>query len=450
MAARLLPLDEAAKYLGISPEELTAMRSRNEIYGYRDGSSWKFKQDELDRVKSERQSGSGIGSSPSLGGSGRIEPDIEELSELVSEEGLGQSAVGGSTIIGKDGLPTGGESDIQLTGSHKGSNLSAMSDVELVGSGMGSDVQLVGSGLGSDVGLGGSGKQRGSDKDLPSLSAAESDLRLTDSIDVGSDLNLGEGSGKGSGKRGGSTKIPAGAGSDEFAVGSDIGVGSGLNLGEDDGDLVLGGPGSDVTLGAADSGINLAGVKDSGLSLDEQPLELAGGSHVESLELGEDESSSVSLAETADPEMATQLKADDDFLLTPVEETGEGDTDSGSQVIALDTDEFDQTAPTMLGGNLAAPLLEEEGQPMGGVDMAGAGVGPGYAPLGGVAPTMAPMIGEAPETPYTIWNVLLLLPPFIALAICGMMMVDVLRNMWSWDQPYTLNSSLIEAILPKQ
>jgi len=53
--ANYVSLDEAAKILGISSDELVEMRSRGEIFGYRDGASWKFKQEEIDRVQSERE-----------------------------------------------------------------------------------------------------------------------------------------------------------------------------------------------------------------------------------------------------------------------------------------------------------------------------------------------------------------------------------------------------------
>jgi excisionase family DNA binding protein len=43
MARKLVPLDEAAKQLSLSPDELNEMRQNGEIYGYRDGASWKFK-----------------------------------------------------------------------------------------------------------------------------------------------------------------------------------------------------------------------------------------------------------------------------------------------------------------------------------------------------------------------------------------------------------------------
>ena len=51
--SNLIPMDEAAKMLGMSVEQLTELRSNNEIFGYRDGSNWKFKLSELERVAQE-------------------------------------------------------------------------------------------------------------------------------------------------------------------------------------------------------------------------------------------------------------------------------------------------------------------------------------------------------------------------------------------------------------
>jgi len=33
------------------------------------------------------------------------------------------------------------------------------------------------------------------------------------------------------------------------------------------------------------------------------------------------------------------------------------------------------------------------------------------------------------------------------LMLCGMMMFDLLRTMWSWNEPYSINSSLMDTIL---
>ena len=84
----------------------------------------------------------------------------------------------------------------------------------------------------------------------------------------------------------------------------------------------------------------------------EQPLEL-GGSAVELLELGE-----------ADMAGATQLKSDDDFLLTPVQEDVVPDeSDSGSQVIALDSEEdLSSGAFAPASSGMVAMLEEDTGE----------------------------------------------------------------------------------------
>jgi hypothetical protein len=51
------------------------------------------------------------------------------------------------------------------------------------------------------------------------------------------------------------------------------------------------------------------------------------------------------------------------------------------------------------------------------------------------------------EAPYTVWNVVSLSACALVLAMCGLMMFDLVRNMWSWDSPYSLNSWLADTIL---
>lgn len=400
MAANLLELNEAAAKLGISPEQLIEMRSRGEIYGYRDGGSWKFKEDEVERVLADR-----------AGGGSAIGGDLDDLikpmsldddsgddlsSILVSEQELGKSAEStSSTIIGKSAEPASGgtDSDIMLAASD--STKGSVSDVQLVSPGSdlnlaaASDVQLVG---GSDLKLtdeGGTGKQSGSDVTL------------------------------GSGKL-------------------DFATDSALDLGDDD--LVLGGSGigSDVTLGGGDSGINIASPADSGLSL-EEPLDLMGGSSVEgAFELPEDDDV-ISLSDNlADPDEATQLKADEEFLLSPGGDLGGDESDSGSQVIALeDSEAFDENADTMLRPNQPALVVEDAG----GFEAIGAG--------GGVSPAMSQqyMMTAAPEAPYSIWNVLGLLCCVLVLAVTGMLLTDLMRNMWAFDTERVVSTGLMDSLL---
>lgn len=50
MAAKYIELKQAAELLGVSEDKLNDMRLRGDILAVRDGSSWKFKEDELQRV----------------------------------------------------------------------------------------------------------------------------------------------------------------------------------------------------------------------------------------------------------------------------------------------------------------------------------------------------------------------------------------------------------------
>jgi hypothetical protein len=51
------------------------------------------------------------------------------------------------------------------------------------------------------------------------------------------------------------------------------------------------------------------------------------------------------------------------------------------------------------------------------------------------------------ETSFSTWNIVGLACCTLLLAISGMMMIDLLRNIWSWSEPYSLNSSLIDGVL---
>lgn len=404
-------LEKTAELLGLSSADVNRLRERNELRGFRDGSDWKFKAEDVEtfaqKLKADQESSSGDEASDSDG-------DV-----LLSEHELGQSDPGasGTVIGGPNDKVAAADSDVKL----------AESDIKLTGS----DIKLGGSeidpaGVGQDVGTldSGSGLSDFEELDL----TLDEDLTLEDSQLVSQATEA---------------KADDGSAVDLSAAGEGLA----------DDDLVLGGSGSgsDITIGG-DSGISLVDPADSGLSL-EAPLELGGGE--ESLELGEDDM--ITLSEQADTESPTELKTDGDFLLTPMDDgSGDEDSESGSQVIALDPESSDEAA-TMIGSMpAAAPMLDEDlGADAGmGMDMAGGmslDVAEG-APLG--APqNMAggPMLMDAsaalPEAPYSVWNILALALCAIFLVLSGMMMYDLVRNMWSWDTPYPVNSSLMDAIL---
>ena len=420
--AKLIELQEAAKMLGISPDELTEMRSRNEIFGYRDGASWKFKMAEIERVAEEKglTLGAGDGATPESDELVEVSLDDDDGGEsdsiLVSDEELGQSDdTTASTIIGEaDDLIPSGESDLQIDG---GSELRLVSDSK---SGVSSDIELS---IGSDDVLAGQEQEPGpSDTaNLESPSSSEIGDELSLSSDSGSlELSLDDLSDSGSELRLGDSQVSASGAS---------GFGSAIDLDLDDDDLVLGSgsSGSDITSGAGDSGINLANPSDSGLSL-EEPVDMAEGSGGELLELGEDD-----MIEVQDA-AGEELPADDDFLLTPVEDGMDEEADSGSQVIALDTEEFDDSAAQML--TEADQGLEEET-----IEFTDAET-PALVPAAAAA-----VSAESQEAPYTIWNVLSLFFIVVFLGFTGILMLDLMNNIWSWQSNYSFNSRIMEAIL---
>jgi hypothetical protein len=135
------------------------------------------------------------------------------------------------------------------------------------------------------------------------------------------------------------------------------------------------------------------------------------------------------------------LQVEDDFQLTPMsDKMKELEGDSSSQVIALDADLGD------LGGE--APVFDEAGldaEAEEGVmlaeDFGGAPAGElgmGYAPAAAVA---------AGEFPYSVPNILALTGVTLLLVVAGLMMLDIFRNIWSWQDGYAVNSSLLDALL---
>ncbi|NUQ62775.1 MAG: helix-turn-helix domain-containing protein [Pirellulales bacterium] len=382
MAQKFYNLDKAAEMIGIPPAELNRLRERNEVRAYRDGADWKFKVEDIENLLAERKKKK------------RAQSASEETDDvLLSDLELEGPDEGSGTVIGPTEGAAGAESDIQLASE--------------------SDLRLA-------------EPSKPAKKPAPAASTGSEDLDLT----LDEDLTFEDSRISLQNKVGGK---PAG----DSAV--ELGVEGGL---EDD-DLVLGGgsgSGSDITIGG-DSGISLVDPTDSGLSL-EEPIEFSTADE-ESLELGEDDM--LTFREDTDTESPTELKADDDFLLTPLEDTADEDSESGSQVIALDS-EADAGATVVAAGPSMAAMLDE--------DLSGApDIGLG-APMAGFTPALRPDavpvpagVGYVPEAPYSAGVVVAMGFCVLLLAFAGMMSFDLLRNMWSWQEPYTFNSSLMDMVL---
>lgn len=430
MAGKFVDVKEAATMIGVSPEELVEMRSRGDIFGYRDGASWKFKTEEVERVVRERGVEARGGDSAVLTGNDdefenlitglsskilaeKAQEESESGSVLISEEQLGVSTTGQSTIIGKGLAPAeakASDSDLRLADD---------SGKELLTPG-------------------------GSDK---LLEAPGSILKEPSASDVlhGSDIKPAGGSGTGDmplQKPGSTGGLELG---ENLALGDegDLEIGSSDSVLDDEirpkkGSAIGSAVGSDVTLGTGDSGINIASPADSGLSLEEEPIDL-GGSGVESLELPEDEEV-IAAGADADLDQPTQ-KADNEFLLSAAEGMPDDESDSGSQVIALeDSESFDQDAATMIKTDQGAALADDAFQPVeveeaGAVAEAGAAGQPVYVQT------------AVAEAPYSVWNVISLGLVAGMLALSGMMMVDVIFNMWSFNEPSSISTGIMDSFM---
>ena len=79
MPPRLIELKAAAEMLGLSADDLNEFRSQNEIFGYRDGATWKFKIDEIERFAQSRGIHVGPERGPTAEGGSGIDADLEEL-----------------------------------------------------------------------------------------------------------------------------------------------------------------------------------------------------------------------------------------------------------------------------------------------------------------------------------------------------------------------------------
>jgi excisionase family DNA binding protein len=387
MAQKFYNVEKAAELLGVTPDEINQMRERQELHGYRDGTDWKFKAEEVEQLAQQA-----------------APPTDEQSDVLLSEVELGQSDIGSSgTVIGP---PPVGEGEPKESGVD-----SAVTGFENL-----------------DMALEDSQADMALEPSTPAGSPpADSTVELSGEALEDDDLVLG---------------------------GSDAKSGSGS--------------GSDITIGG-DSGISLVDPTDSGLSL-EEPLDLAGGSEG-SLALGD--SDLLSLGESSSNALS-DLGADSDFLLTPADDSGAGeDSESASQVIALDGEKpadaavvsdlggmsdiggisdlgamSDVSMPPMLDADLSAELTPAETSPLeaaGAVAAPLAGAPQDYAAAGPVATAMPS--AALPEAPYSIWNILSLAGCTLILVFIGMMMCDLMRNMWSWDGALPVNSTLMDWIL---
>lgn len=517
MPQKFISLADAAKQLGVSVDRLNQLREAGKARAFRDGAGWKFKEEEVQRISSEVLT---AGQEQDSGDEDvrDMEPEPLELepeeseSILLNEADLGESESGSSsTIIGKededDEPASEQDSDLELS-SEPGKEDAADDGSEIVleleggdtntGDDLGLDVDgshvfsedAGGSGVlesaetdpGSrfedldvlDIDLESEASQIGSASSKPPQETAPSETPPPADTEGDSSLILED---QGSEVQGSETETereeekkeqeqPASVAAQEPpAANKSEPEDSSIDLADDEDDeLVLGeGSGSDITLSSEQSGIQLVDASDTGIALDDVPLEL-GGSSAESPPADSDESLSLAEDSKTKAEPESEPDIEDSVVLSAMGESRDSSQDSGSQVVALDLEEseFDETGATMLGGEsalgsgidfgsgamssgigsqLELPAGESAPSMLDEESTASAAAAPAAAPA---ATAAGPVVAQGQ---YSAWNLVFLGICCLLLLLCGFMMFDLLRSIWSWKEPFALNSALMDAIL---
>ena len=455
--SNLIPMDEAAKMLGMSVEQLTELRSNNEIFGYRDGSNWKFKLSELERVAQEMGISMAAGDvidEPLNESSGSGFDMTESSKDMIIDDdsssgSLGEMADSGEYIedssveLFQNPLsqqPGSGDSSINLADDEDAITLDDSGRLE-DDTAKGEEIAASDKDVIEDDELSfGSSSLKLASESSKKIAADSDDASVLDE-----DVEKGE-SASDTGKMMGLEDEDLLMSeddlfSDELSIADSSSFEDSADLSSDfvdSSDMVLEDSDSstEIKLEANESGINLS-ANESGISLADEPLEL-GGSDIDSLELPEEDEMIV-LEDAAGPDEAT-LMQEDDFNLTPLEASLEDDESSGSQVIALEDSEIyaDESEGTILGEEdfEAQPALIDDSMGAGFYDEAG--MMPGQM--------MAPAAAALPEAPYTTWQVVSL-GLVAALLLAGSMVAyNLCQNMWM-PEDQIIGSSVLNFFL---
>jgi hypothetical protein len=212
-----------------------------------------------------------------------------------------------------------------------------------------------------------------------------------------------------------------------------------MPLQEDEDELVLG-TGSDVQL-AADSNINLVSPSDSGLSLDDEPLDLA-GSGISGLDLGS-EGSGIKKPSASGSGSLVDFQQDQEFQLSP-SNAADSDDDSGSQVIELeDSADFGDGAVALpTSGSLDDLAADLGGGGLGAGALAGGGLGMEEVAAAGPA-----VVRATPEIPFSMLQVGALLSILLLMGLAGILVTDIVRNLWAWSDSDNLTSGFTQMVI---
>lgn len=426
MSKKYLSLEEAAESLGVSSDDLKRLREKGEIRGFADRATWKFRQEDIDEYRRRMNPDS----APEV----PIMAD-DDSSILIGEEPVSDDSASDVRLILDDELTDDSEPEVPVMVSDE-----SVSDVQMIsdeGQGSDSDVKLVGDGSGSDSDV----------RIVPDESASHilADDSLTDE------------------------------------EGLTLAAGSSILGGEADSGISLEAADSGISLEAADSGISLESL-DSGINL----------THHDSAEFNlDDDDSGISLSDEDHPQ-ATQamdaLGSDEDLDDTRFElETAgsseyeisglgeeEDDSDDTSVLLLDDEDESDAGSRTVVGAgdieeetfDLGEDAVDEFGEDdlevapdvlgeddeldeLDVFDAVDEDFETDFEEAGSAGEFAAPVAMGVRAPVEVEWGAGTFAGVAIAsvlMALCGVIMIDLVRSMWSFEQPAHFSGPILEMI----
>ncbi|MDR1383420.1 MAG: helix-turn-helix domain-containing protein [Planctomycetaceae bacterium] len=450
-------LERAAEVLQLSPGEVNSLREQGKIRGFRDGSNWKFNREDVENYafsKAKEKKANPFGLENDL-----LNENKDDFLTSENEQELPIMTAGSSTFeefvgsfaelnINQENPPQPVMTDTNFNDDEDG--LTLVSDEQ-------TDDLMLDDGI---IPLAGE-----SERPADVLDLTEEKPKSDSGIHLAGDSAI--------------SLLDGSSGSGIDLTKSDSG-----NRIFDDDDMVIGGSGSGSGINlAGESGISLLdAAADSGFSLGEE----AGGSDA-ILRLSPDDDIISLTDDEVDPDTATefstegdfQLQADDDLFTTD-------DSESSSQVIAVEGDfaneidifssiadepskpsvSLDKTASTATADSSSSDgdLFGTEdvsfgfgGGSGGGIDLTKGNSGATFEFSGGVdnnAPAglddslsgvaVAPMATPGVQSPqFTSLSIAGLSLMTLFLVVGGTLMFELIRCMWSWSEPFTINSTIL-------
>ena len=73
-------------------------------------------------------------------------------------------------------------------------------------------------------------------------------------------------------------------------------------------------------------------------------------------------------------------------------------------------------------------------------------LGGGGVPAAAIGPAGAYAAAEFPEAPYSVWNIMGLVLILAFLSLTGVLMTDVMRNMWGWEEGRDVSTGISRGI----